>query len=112
MKDYPREKYKYFVGPNKVVAVSTYAGRKVRGIAKCSPEDTSDLEKGKQLAAARCALKVAEKRKRRADAKWDEAEKAYRAAEQHRRNMTDYWHDSRDALMFARDTVTELEQKM
>lgn len=56
-------KYKYFTnGENMVVAVSSYKGRTIRGVAKCSEEDEFDLETGKKLAAARCALKIAEKR--------------------------------------------------
>lgn len=58
--------YKYIVTPNKVIALSTYAGRPVRGIAKCHPNDTFDVEFGKKLAAARCNYKVAVKRHRAA----------------------------------------------
>ena len=54
--------YRYFIAGNKVIAVSTYAGKTVRGIAICSPEDKFDIEFGKKLAAARCNEKVAEKR--------------------------------------------------
>lgn len=54
-------KYSYFTN-NKdvVVAVTTYHQKKVRGIAKCNPEDVFDLEKGKKLAKARCDAKVAD----------------------------------------------------
>ena len=56
-------KYKYFTnGENMVVAVSSYKGRTIRGVAKCSEEDEFDLETGKKLAAARCAMKIAKKR--------------------------------------------------
>ena len=57
----PRYRY-YTNGKDTVVAVSTYAGETVRGVAKCAPEDEFDLAKGKKLAAARCAKKVAKKR--------------------------------------------------
>ena len=56
-------KYKYFTnGENVVVAVSSYKGRTIRGVAKCSEQDEFDLETGKKLAAARCAMKVAKAR--------------------------------------------------
>lgn len=56
-------KYKYFTnGENVVVAVSSYAGRTIRGVAKCSDQDKFDLETGKKLAAARCAMKIARER--------------------------------------------------
>lgn len=52
----------YTNNENLVVCTSTYAGRVVRGVAKCSPDDVFDYEYGCQLAKARCDLKVAEKR--------------------------------------------------
>lgn len=94
MKNYPREKYKIFVGPNKVVAVSTYAGRKVRGVAKCAPEDDFDIEKGKNLAIARCALKIAEKRVKRANKKVSEAKEIMIATRDHFNRMEVYLRDS------------------
>jgi hypothetical protein len=58
---FPFEKYKYYVDEeNKtVVAIQTFAKKKYRGIAKCSGEDTFDIEKGKKLAALKCNLKIA-----------------------------------------------------
>ena len=67
-------KYKYYSDDeNKVVAVSTYAGRTVRGVAKCDPRDEFDLEKGKMLAAARCSVRVAKKRNERATKEFQKA---------------------------------------
>lgn len=63
---YPFEKYHYYIAGNKVIATSTYAGKTVRGVAKCAEGDTFDLEKGKRLAALRCGEKVAKKRYERA----------------------------------------------
>ena len=56
-------KYTYHTNfKDTVVAVCHYAGRPVRGIAKCSPADDFDLEVGKELAKARCDLKIANKK--------------------------------------------------
>lgn len=56
-------KYRYYTnGKNVVVAVASYAGRTVRGVAKCSDQDEFNLETGKKLAAARCAMKIARER--------------------------------------------------
>ena len=72
------DRYNYVVVPEKkkVIAYSTYAGQSVRGVAKCAPDDEFDVEFGKKLAAARCDVKVARKRLKRAlemrDAAWDE----------------------------------------
>ena len=45
MFEYPYEKYHYFSdGRTKVVALSTYAGKPIRGIAKCDPQDKFNAE--------------------------------------------------------------------
>ena len=86
--------YRYFIAGNKVIAVSTYAGKTVRGIAICSPEDEFDIEFGKKLAAARCNEKVAEKRLNRASNKFnallDERNELFVKLE----NAEDYYHNS------------------
>ena len=56
---YPIEKYKFYTNGSRVIAVSTYAGKTVRGVAVCHAGDTFSLEKGKKLAALRCAEKIA-----------------------------------------------------
>lgn len=67
MNNFPLSKYQFYINGNKVIAVSSYEGRRVRGVAKCNPIDEFDLEKGKRLAAARCNAKVAERRLKRAN---------------------------------------------
>ena len=67
MKTLNMTKYNFYTdGKTKVVAVSTYAGKVVRGVAKCDVNDTFSFEKGKELAAARCNEKIAKKRFTRA----------------------------------------------
>lgn len=110
--EYSLDKYKYYIptkadgAPYKVVAVSTYAGRTVRGVAKCDPKDTFDTEKGKQLAAARCQAKVSSQRLKRATKKLNEATKALEKAQKYYDDMTVYFNDSaRDKEMY--DSVVE-----
>lgn len=56
-------KYRFYTnGKNLVVAVASYMGRSFRGVAKCSEQDEFNLETGKKLAAARCAMKIAKER--------------------------------------------------
>lgn len=62
--------YRYIVTPTKVIALSTYAGKTVRGVAKCHPTDEFNEEYGKKLAAARCNQKIAAKRYERAFRKY------------------------------------------
>lgn len=109
---YPFEKYRYYTTGNKIIAVSTYAGKTVRGIAKCADGDEFDLEKGKQLAALRCALRIANKRKERASRKMDEADAAYMAAEEYCDKMADYYGDACDEVMEIRAAIGELLDEM
>lgn len=65
MKNFNRYKYGTYTDKNGrrvVVAISRHAGKVVKGVAKCSTEDTYDFEKGKELASARCNAKVCAKR--------------------------------------------------
>lgn len=54
--------YKIYRGTNTVVAVRTYKGKNVRGVAKCAPNDEFDIDKGTTLATLRCEQKVAKAR--------------------------------------------------
>lgn len=109
---YPISKYKFVTTPdNKTIAISTYAGKTVKGVAKIDPRDTFNSEFGKELAAARCALKVAKKRKARADkcvAKaYAEMSKAYRMVEK----MKAYQEDAHREYEEASFNVTDLETR-
>lgn len=42
---YPIEKYRYYTNGQRVIAVSTYAGKTVRGVAACDPNDTFSMGK-------------------------------------------------------------------
>lgn len=88
--DYPLEKYKFYFAGNKTVAVSSYAGKQVRGVATCAPSDKYDIEKGKRLAAARCALKIAEKRVAHADRRVEEARDKQLDANAYMEKMVEY----------------------
>jgi hypothetical protein len=61
-KPFPKEKYKYYKEGTTIHAVSTYAGKVVKGSARLDPRDEYDEEFGKNLAAAKCNLKVARRR--------------------------------------------------
>lgn len=91
---YPIEKYRYHTNGHKVIAVTTYAGKTVRGVANCDPGDTFSLDKGKDLAAARCAVKVAQKRVARARRKEQEAIEAFYNASDYMDKMTTYHSDA------------------
>lgn len=109
---FPMEKYRFYQSGNKVVAVTTYAGRTVRGTSKCDPRDTFDIEKGKQLAAARCAVKVAKKRASRANKKWQEARQMAIKADSHAVKMSAYVLDANKAVEQATAHLQAVKQKV
>lgn len=114
MRIYTNDKYTYFVADKqkKIVAVSTYAGKIVRGVAKCDPRDEFSVEDGKKLAAARCAVKIAKKRNANANA---QKKRAYNelVEKQHRlQKMNDYVADAQAALNEANNELATIEASM
>ena len=105
-------KYKIFTNANSdVIAVSTYAGKTVKGVAKCDPRDTFDMNKGIEIAEARCAKKVADKRLTRARKKYAEAEQKFRDAETYLHKMSDYISDATEALEKAENALDSILEK-
>lgn len=100
--------YKFFQQKNKVIAVSTFAGKTVRGVAICSEHDAFDPDKGMALAAARCNEKVAAKRVARAEKKLMEARAAVEVAEKRLEQMMNYSADSYIAYNEAAQAVDKL----
>ena len=109
---YSLDKYRFYQAGNKVIAVSTYAGKAVRGVAKADPSDEFDFEKGKKLAAARCNLKIAKKRAKRAFCKVSQAYSDYVEGANWYNKMVDYYNDSNDAVEEAVAELAELEKNM
>ena len=102
----------YHDDKNKVVAVSSYAGRTVRGVAKCDPRDNFDLSTGVMLAEARCGLKVAEKRAARARREFIKAGEAVNVACRRLEKMRAYFEDADTALLNAQNMVTNIESNL
>ena len=105
---FPFDKYKYYHSGNQVIAVSTFAGRTVRGIAKCNPSDKFSLETGKKLAALKCNNKITAKRLKRAALRYVEAEKAVVAAQKHAECMKRYYMDAKAENKEAAEELREL----
>ena len=106
------DKYTFYTTKNKVIAVSTYAGKVVRGVAKCDPRDEFDLEKGKELAAARCGEKIAAKRFKNASRKYKEACDMRDAAQRKVDKMIIYKLDSANAYQVAKDKLKDIEKSL
>ena len=98
---YPIEKYKIIVHDTEVIAISTYAGKTVRGIAKCDPRAGFDVETGKKIAVARCAAKIAAKRKARAAKCIAYAQKQLDIARKFYEKMSAYYDDADSELDMA-----------
>ena len=92
-----------------VVALSTFAKKPVRGVAKCDPRDEFSMSDGMELAAARCNARIAKKRARRAEQKLNDARRALEEAEKHYKEMTLYFIDSNNKLINAKAELEELE---
>lgn len=105
-------KYIYNIAENKVVCVSHFAGKAVRGIAKCDPTcDTFDVESGKELSRARCDVKVSAKRVKRANQKVEEASNAYEYAKKRLEKMLEYANDANAELNNAILHLYDVESK-
>lgn len=70
-------RYTFYKQGNNVICVSHYAGKTVKGIAKCAPSDNYDENFGKALAQLRCDIKVANKRYQAAQANYDALNELY-----------------------------------
>ena len=91
--------------PTKVIVLSTYAGKNVRGIAKCSPNDEFDVDIGRTLAQLRCDEKIAAKRVDRAKAKVAIAREEFARAAKFLSDMEEYYCVSLDDYNTAVDKL-------
>ncbi len=87
-------RYKFIKTDNKIICLSTYAKKPVRGVAKCSPHDEFDFEIGAKLAKLRCDVKVCEKRLANARYRYSEAVDILNEAMKYYDSMWEYYMDS------------------
>ena len=97
---YPIEKYRIVVhqhptyNTTEIIAMSTYAGEVVKGKAICQSGDNYDEQAGIELAVARCAQKIARKRKARAARLLKHAKEQLVMAQKYVDDMTNYYNDA------------------
>ena len=105
-----RNNYKIYVDEKnkQVIAVCRYAGRNVRAVATCAPEDTFNVDFGTKLAKARCDVKVAKAKIQNASAAYMKASVAADEAQRQYDNMKQYYIDSVDQLDKASAAVINL----
>lgn len=90
------------------IAISSYAGKAVRGKAICHPNDSYDKYTGREIAAARCDLKIANKRKKRALDKLIKAEELKEMVDNYCAQMNEYYNDAKKSAIEAEDFLLEL----
>lgn len=105
-------RYRFVRSDNKIICLSTYAKRVVRGIAKCSPNDNFDLEIGEKLAQLRCDEKIADKRLKRAESKYFEAIGNLNNARDYYFAMEQYWNNARVQYDEIHNELKRLEKKI
>ena len=105
-------RYRFIETNNKVICISTYAKKVVRGVAKCSPNDNFDIEIGKRLAQLRCDEKIADKRANRALDKYLEAEDILAEAKADYDDMRRYYDDSEHKHDKALADLVEFEKNI
>lgn len=105
-------RYRFIESGNKIICISTYAKKVVKGIAKCSPNDKFDIEIGKKLAQLRCDEKIANKRANRALGKYFEAADILMDAKAYFDDMQKYYHDSEDKYTKVLEDLEEFEKNI
>jgi hypothetical protein len=108
---YPIEKYRIVVhqhpdyNTTEIIAMSTYAGDTVKGKAICHINDNYNEEAGIKLAVARCAEKIARKRKARATRLLKFSKEQLAEAQRYVDKMTHYYED---ACVEAKEATVEV----
>ena len=95
----------YSDGKSTIIATATYAGKTVRGVAKCDPQDEFDYEKGATLAVVRCALKIAKKRLKRSKERLHNATTTLDWA-------TKYLNESKEFVESANEEVRQISKNL
>ena len=115
---YPIEKYRIVVHQHptyhttEILAMSTYAGEVVKGKAICQMGDNYDEKAGTELAVARCAQKIAKKRKARAARLLKHAEAQLTMAQKYVDDMTSYFEGASQEVIDTAVDVDNLLAKM
>ena len=115
---YPIEKYHIVVHQHpdyhttEILARSSYAGEAVKGKAIVHENDTYDEAKGTALAVARCAEKIAKKRKARAARLLKKANEQLAMAQKYVADMTAYHTDACAEYAETQAEVADILAKM
>ena len=111
--EYGRRYHFYYNAENgTIVCTTTYKGRVIRGIAKCSPEDNFDVAVGKKLAYLRCKAKFMRKKLIRANKVLNEASNELTFAKFNFRKACEFVDDSDAQLRSAKSELSKFESSL
>lgn len=100
-------RYKFYFDKKNstIICVSSFAGKTIKGYAKCHPNDDFNEDLGKELAKLRCDLKVARARYKHASKKALAAHHAANCAKAYSDKMWRYCADADRELEDAAEKV-------
>lgn len=106
-------RYHFYSTPNgETICVSTFAKKKIKGVAKCSPSDTYDEETGKMLAMLRCDKKIAKKRLQRAKRELLNINSEYKTVKDRYNKIVAYFYDSVTAYEDITNRLKRVEEEL
>lgn len=111
MKSFKDFNYRFVYVGTKVIAISSYAGQVVKGIAKCHPGDRFDIRYGKDLAAARCNEKISKKRYAAARKKFIEAEREFDRVQAKYVKAAHFYNDSYKDMYAAHRELNDVREQ-
>lgn len=95
-----------------IVCTTLYKGQLARGIAKCNPDDSFDIEVGKKLAYLRCKQKFAQKKLKRARKAHREAIATHAAATNNLSKACEFCMDAEAQLIMATHDLFSFEAEL
>ena len=102
-------RYRYYTNnKNIVICESSFAGKKVRGMAKCSPADEFEINYGMLLAKARVDYKIAEMRVKKSRIRMEAAIDAHDKTEVECVRAGNYCSDSFKEFKTAEETLNSI----
>ena len=105
-------RYQTYHVDNKTIVVSKYAGKTVRGVAKCAPGDLYNAVSGEDLARLRCDEKIAVKRVARSQEAYAAAVENLLRAQKRVDAMKNYMSDASGELDTVRAELAKLEASL
>ena len=108
------EKYHFYHNTENGIVVCTtlYKGQIVRGTAKCSPEDSFNIEVGKKLAYLRCKQKFMHKKLKRARKVYADTVREYAKAQSAYGVAQEFVTDVEIQLDMLNDELTNFQRKL